>query len=226
MIWIPGVALLGGALGYVVGKLLESDPAASSRWVSRKYRDKLMVAFYGAASSGKSSAVKTLFGLDVNHIHPIPGTTDQVYVWRLPSGISIADTPGLQDIDEGFVLKAKSFIDDVDIFVYLINANGGINEKVQADLNLLKAVKRPFLAVLNKIDTIHPGHRQEFFEHQLVASGVPRENMMLAAFDPIPSISPHPINVEAVRAWIGQTVKGKGEDLLREKRTAEIVYLC
>ena len=225
-LWIPAARLLGGALGYVVGRLLDSSPANSSRCVSRRYLDKLMVAFYGAASSGKSSGIKTLFGLDVKQIHPIPGTTDKVYVWRLPNGISVADTPGLQDIDEDFVLKAKSFIDDVDIFVYLVNSNGGINEKVQDDLNLLKAVSRPLLVVLNKIDTIQPGDRQEFFEHQLVAAGVPRENMMLAAFDPIPNLSPHPINVEPVRAWIDKTLKTKGEDLLGEKKTAEIVYLC
>ena len=224
-LWIPAAGLLGGALGYLIGNLLDSGPANSSRCVSRKYLDKLVVAFYGAASSGKSSGVKTLFGLDVKQIHPIPGTTDKVYVWRLPSGISVADTPGLQDIDEDFVLKAKSFIDDVDIFVYLVNSNGGINEKVQADLNLLKAVSRPLLVVLNKIDTIHPGHRQEFFEHQLVSAGVESENMIPVAFDPMPAISARPINVEAVRAWIDSTVKGVGQDLLKQKKKAEVVYL-
>jgi predicted GTPase len=225
MIWIPLAALLGGTVGYLVGKLLESDPAGASRCVSRKDLDKLVVAFYGAASSGKSSAVKALFGLDVKHIHPIPGTTDKVYVWQLPSHICIADTPGLQDIDQDLIKRAKSFIDNVDIFVYLVNSQGGINEKVQADLNLLKAVARPLLVVLNKIDTIDRRQHRQFFKHQLVAAGVPRENMLEAAFDPIPSISPCPINVDRVRDWIDQAVRTKGENLLKQKSKAEIVYL-
>jgi hypothetical protein len=49
--------------------------------------------------------------------------------------------------------------------------------------------------------------------------------MLEAAFDPIPSISPCPINVDRVRDWIDQAVRTKGENLLKQKSKAEIVYL-
>lgn len=214
MIVIGAALLVGGLISAIV---------ETPRKVSKEYKDKLVLAFYGAASVGKSSAIKALFGVRPGKIHPIPGTTKKVEVWSLPMGLSIADTPGLQDTNEELVQKAKEFIDNVDIFIYIINSNGGVTEKVRADLELLKAVGRPLLVVLNKIDTIDPNKLEEFIEHQFRVCGVTIDNFIPVAFDPLPPISKKPINIRAVKKWITHIVKEKGEELLNEKKKAEII---
>ncbi len=161
MLWrllFPLVALGLGALWDI---LLSS--AGKPRRVAKDYQDKLILALYGSAASGKTTAVKVLYGVEVGAIHPIPGTTKSVHVQTLPKGLSVADTPGLQDTNEEFVARAKEFVDNVDIFIYLINSNGGITDKVRVDLEFIKAVGRPLLVLLNKIDTIPTSQRKEFF---------------------------------------------------------------
>ena len=164
-----------------------------------------------------------MFGINPGSIHPIPGTTKEVGIWTLPDGLSIADTPGLQDINDVNVTKAKKFIDNTDVFIYVINSNGGITEKVRGDLELLKAIGRPLLVVLNKIDTIEKNKCKEFVEHQFRVAGVYRESFLAVAFDPLPQISQKPINVELVQEWISKTLKEKGELLLKKKGNPKII---
>lgn len=224
MIWmIPIIiwTLVGGAIGAGIGFLVDAI-VNKPRQITSKYRNKIIIAFYGPANAGKSSGVKALFGINPGSIHPIPGTTKEVSVWTLPDGLSIADTPGLQDINDDLVAKAKRFIDDTDIFIYIINSNGGITEKVQADLELIKAVGRPLLVVLNKIDTIEKSKRKEFVEHQFKVAVVNKDSFLPVAFDPLPQISRKPINVELVQKWINKTLIEKGETLLREKAYAKV----
>lgn len=215
MIWIviPPVVALSV---YLARKLIKSI-AKKPRLISQKYRNSIIVSFYGSANAGKSSGVKALFGIDPGSIHPIPGTTKEVGIWTFPDGLSIADTPGLQDINDVNVAKAKMFIDNTDVFIYVINSNGGITEKVRADLELLKAIGRPLLVVLNKIDTIEKNKCKEFVEHQFRVAGVSRESFLAVAFDPLHQISQKPINIKLVREWISKTVKEKGATLLKEK---------
>ena len=72
--------------------------------------------------SGKTSAVKSLFGVEAGAVHHQPGTTKSVYVQTIPKGISVADTPGLRTPTRSSFDRAKEFVDNVDIFVYLINS--------------------------------------------------------------------------------------------------------
>jgi GTP-binding protein EngB required for normal cell division len=217
----------------------------ATRRVSGEYEEKLVIAFYGAVSSGKTSAIKVLFSVDPGPIHPIPGTTKHVSVISLPAGLSVADTPGLQDINAEFVTRASQFIDNADIFVYLINANGGITEGVRKDIELLKSTRRPLLILLNKIDTIPPAQREEFVAHQREVAGFPKQDSRpsilglfdenelppfgrkalyhefhAVAFDPLPAVSVDPINIDVVRRWIDRTVQAQGERLLKLKRSA------
>lgn len=221
MIWIvisPVVALSV----YLARKLIKSI-AKKPRLISQKYRNSIIVSFYGSANAGKSSGVKALFGINPGIIHPIPGTTKEVGVWTLPDGLSIADTPGLQDINDDRAAKAKRFIDNTDIFIYVINSNGGITEKVRVDLELLKAIGRPLLLVLNKIDTIEKSKREEFVEHQFRVADISRDSFLAVAFDPLSQISHKPINLVLVRKWLNKTVKEKMDILLREKKNSSIV---
>ena len=145
--------------------------------------------------------------------------------WLRKSGpaadVCVVDTPGLQDINQIFVSRANQFIDNADIFVYLINANGGITEGVKTDIDLLKATERPLLVLLNKIDTIDQQKRDEFIAHQSSRAGVPDQDFRAVAFNPLPVVSPHPINLDTVRKWLDITVKEQGEKLLDLKRSSQ-----
>ncbi|ODS31901.1 MAG: putative GTPase protein [Candidatus Scalindua rubra] len=215
--------LIGFLLGWSTVKLIKAI-AKTPRYVDKEYKDRLVISLYGAASSGKSSGGKALFGIDNGTIHPIPGTTKKVSVCTLPQGMSVADTPGLQDTNEELVKRAKNFIDNVDIFIYVINLNGGVTKKVKADLLLLKEVKRPLAVVLNKIDTIDSKKRDEFIGHQKsVVESIHPWKFFTVAFDPLPQISKKPINVVQVLDWVTSTVKEKGNELLKEKQNAEVI---
>jgi GTP-binding protein EngB required for normal cell division len=202
-------------------KTLIQSIVKKPRKVTIENKDRLIVSFYGAASSGKSSAAKALYGMATER-GPIADITKKVSVWNLPDGLSVADTPGLQSTNEELVKKAKRFIDDVDIFVYIINSNGGITKEVMSDLKLLKAVGRPLAVVLNKIDTILPEEREAFLIHQFSIADVPPDTFFSVAFDPHPQISNEKINIENVRNWINSTIKEKGNKLLEEKQKAII----
>ncbi len=203
-------------------KTLIQSIVKKPRKVTSENKDRLIVSFYGAASSGKSSAAKALYEMATER-GPISDITKEVSVWTLPDGLSVADTPGLQSTNEELVKKAKRFIDDVDIFIYIINSNGGITKEVKSDLILLKAIGRPLAVVLNKIDTIPPEERETFLIHQFSIADVPPDTFFSVAFDPHPQISNEKINIENVRKWINRTKEEKGNMLLEEKRKAEIV---
>lgn len=225
MLWLPLAAIAAGGI-YLVGRLFSSNndaPSPPPRRVSRELSDRLVIAFYGAASAGKSSGVKALFDVEVGSIHPIPGTTTEVSWWHLNGHLSVADVPGLQDINEALVQKALDFMDNADILVYVINSNGGITEKVMEDLEHMKTLGRPLLVTLNKIDTIEASQRDEFFFHQSGVAGVPRQDMYPVAFDPLPQISHEPINIVPIKEWIHRTLQNRGEDLLTAKQSGEVV---
>ena len=67
MLWLPLAAIAAGGI-YLVGRLFSSNndaPSPPPRRVSRELSDRLVIAFYGAASAGKSSGVKALFDVEV-----------------------------------------------------------------------------------------------------------------------------------------------------------------
>lgn len=119
----------------------------TKRTISKEFVGRLVIGFYGSANAGKSSGLKALYGINPGRVHSIPGSTEQVNVFPLPnrtfgqnhgSGVSLADTPGLDDKNLEKGQKAKVFIHNTDIFIYVINANGGIGEKVEGHLRILR----------------------------------------------------------------------------------------
>lgn len=219
MWWIPVVVVFSGA-ALLLDALLDEVEA---RDVDPNLVDQLVVSFFGVASSGKSSAVKALYGID-RPTSPIPGTTKRVR--RFPGcvrvGVTVADTPGLADVNKATAEKALAFINDTDIFVYFINANGGVNSEVVKNLELLREQKRPLLAVINKIDTIAAAGRKAFLSDQLYKLEPLCDHAIAVAVDPHPSISARPMNLAALKRWIRTAVEEHGEALLNEKGLANV----
>jgi GTPase len=200
----------------------------SKAWeeVKEQLQKELVIAFLGTASSGKTSAIKALFEVDLGNIHPIPGSTTEVKVLRIAKNVFVVDAPGFGDIKGEISQKAKDACDKVDIFIYIINAEGGYKQQEKDDYQNLLAYEREVLVILNKIDLIRDHQKQEFIEDQRQKMGVKPDNFIPAAFDPHPAISPTPMNVDKVQGWIQETLTKKGKDLLFAKYAREKDRIC
>lgn len=228
MLWLLGPILLG--VGAVIAAELfcdeESSPPPPKRNIWDGVEDALVIGFYGPASAGKSSAIRALFGIDVKNIHPTPGSTRDVSVWDVSDTwdedyeIYVADVPGLQDIDYTSIQKAWDFAGSVDIFVFVVNANGGVTDSVLQDLNRIRHQCRPVLVVLNKRDTIQLSQADELFRHQCATSGMDSSDFIPVAFDPHPIIAQGPMNIGKVHEWLTNVIKKQGDELLHMKHNA------
>ena len=173
----------------------------SKAWgeVADQLSKRLAIAFLGTASCGKTSAIKALFDVDLGGIHPIPGSTTEVKVFDFAENVFVVDAPGFGDIKQEVSKKAKDICDDIDVFIYILNAEGGYKQQEKEDYQRLVALKREVLVVVNKIDLLRPHQKEEFLENQRKKMGAPLSNFIPAAFDPLPQISESPINVDRVR---------------------------
>lgn len=177
----------------------------------------LVIAFIGTASSGKTSAIKALFDVDLGDISPIAGSTKNVKAFPISKNVYIVDAPGFGDIRKEISDKAKELFDEADIFIYVINAEGGYKEQEKKDYEELVKTGKDILVVLNKIDLIREKDLDIFVNDLKTKMGVSDENLILAAFDPLPQISKEPINVDKIQEWIFNEVKVRGKDILLAK---------
>ncbi len=189
---------------------------------------RLVVAFLGSASSGKDSAIRALFGIDFGQIDPIPGSTDRVRVAQLdPLGQVLAvNAPGFGDIRQDVDARAREVLEQLDIAVYVVNADGGATIDERRDLDAIKALGRPVLVCINKIDLIRPHQREEFVRTTLTQLGVERADAVVTAFDPLPALSDEPIGVELVVTWIHEKLEDDGKALLFAKQLRNKATAC
>ncbi|MEN0061388.1 MAG: DUF697 domain-containing protein [Myxococcota bacterium] len=188
----------------------------------------LVVAFLGSASSGKDSAIKALFGMDFGQIDPIPGSTDRVRVAPVDAQrqVHVVNAPGFGDLRTSVQLQAESVLEQLDIAVYVVNADGGATIDEKNDLDRIRALNRPTLVCFNKIDLIRPEQRDAHIKASLVQLGVSDDQAVVTAFDPMPALSPDPIGVEAVIHWIHHQLKDSGKALLFAKNLRNKTAAC
>jgi GTPase len=119
------------------------------------------VALIGAPNAGKSTLINALVGSKVSIVsHKVQTTRTQV------RGIAIAgqtqivfvDTPGIfapkRRLDRAMVKSAWTGADDADAIALLVDVRKAEHEETRAILERLKAVRRPLILILNKIDTL------------------------------------------------------------------------
>ncbi len=195
------------------------NPEFEKAWssASEELEKELVIGFIGTASSGKTSGIKALFDIDLGNIHPIPGTTKDVKIVPIEKNVYLVDAPGFGDIRKETSQKAKEVCDKVDVFVYVLNAEGGYKIQEKEDYQKLVSYNREVLVVFNKIDLIRSHQREDFQNDQREKMEVKPQNFIPAAFDPLPEISKEPINIDAITNWIWNTLKEKGKDLLFSK---------
>lgn len=177
-------------------------------------RHRVTVGVVGSPSSGKDAAIKALFGIDTGGVHPVAGSTREVTIQRLPgaSALYVVNTPGMGDVVEAVTEEARQVLHHIDVFVYVLNAQGGVQSRELNDYRACLSTGRPVLAVVNKIDTIRERDRQRYLDDARAKLSAPAEDFLSAAFDPLPQLSPAPLGVQPVQAWITHHLVELGKD--------------
>lgn len=165
---------------------------------------RVTIGVVGSPSSGKDAAINAIFGIDTGNVDPVAGSTREVSIQRIPGTTAtyVVNTPGMGDIVESVTEQARQVLDHIDLFVYVVNAQGGVQAREKADYTACVRSGRPVLAVINKVDTIKPADRDRYLADARTKLGAPAEDFLAAAFDPLPQLSPEPIGLDAVHAWL------------------------
>jgi GTPase Era involved in 16S rRNA processing len=168
----------------------------------------------GSPSSGKDAAIKAIFGIDTGNVSPVAGSTKEVEIQRLPgaTALYVVNTPGLGDVVESVTEEARQILDHIDVYVYVVNAQGGVQAREKADWEGVRNTGRPALAVVNKVDTLRPSDRDRYLADARDKLRVGEADFAAVAFDPLPQLSETPIGVEAVQAWIAGKLVALGKD--------------
>jgi len=175
---------------------------------------RVTIGVVGSPSSGKDAAIRALFGIDHGNVDPVAGSTKEVQISRLPGSTAtwVVNTPGLGDVVESVTEEARQILDHIDVFVYVVNAQGGVQAREKADYGACVRSGRPVLAVVNKIDTLRESDRARYLEDARRKLGAPEDAFVAAAFDPLPQLSPAPIGLEAIRRWLRLRLLAAGKD--------------
>ena len=177
-------------------------------------RYRVTVGVVGSPSSGKDAAMAAVFGVATGNIDPVAGSTTEVEITRLPAAhaLYLVNTPGLGDVVQSVTEEAKQVLDHIDVYLYVVNAQGGVQAREKADHARCVATGRPVLAVVNKIDTLRPADRERYLADARAKLGVAEEDFAAVAFDPLPQLADAPIGVDRVQGWIEEHLRALGKD--------------
>ena len=200
----------------------------ASKDVALALEDRLVLAFTGSASCGKDSAIRALFGVDFGDISPIPGSTSEVQLARLDDAgsVLVVNAPGFGDVRQEVDARAREVLEHLDLALYIVNSDGGATADEKRELDALRALGRPVLVVLNKIDLIRAHQRRAFVEATTRQLGVDPADVVIAAFDPIRAVEAEPIGVDEVAAWVFRTLESRGKALLFARRLRNQASAC
>ena len=213
---------------------LISRADVTTRWeaanteIARALSQRLVIAFLGSASAGKDAGIRALFGIDFGQVDPIPGSTDRIRVAPMDADgqVLVVNAPGFGDVRAEVDAVARDVISSLDLAIYVLNCDGGATIDERRDLDAIRALGRPVLVCLNKIDLIRAHQREAFIEATLAQLGVQRDEAVVTAFDPMPVLSKTPIGVDRVIAWIYKTLESQGKALLFAKQLRNKAAAC
>lgn len=137
--------------------------------------NRVHIAIFGRTNAGKSSLINSLTNQKISLVSDVKGTTtDPVYkaMELLPIGpVVFIDTAGIDDasiIGALRIEKTAEILDKMDIAVFVVSAETVLeDETLSFELEWIEKIKskrKPFVAVLNKIDVIN---NKEKFENKI-----------------------------------------------------------
>ena len=127
----------------------------------------------------------------------------------------LVNTPGLGDVDPRLTEETRSVLQQVDLTLYLINAQGGVRQRERDEFARVRAQGRPCLVIVNKLDTLRPDDRGRMLDDVRTKLQIPADGDRLGvigcAMDPPPALANAPNGVEAVRAWLRARLTDKNK---------------
>jgi len=140
----------------IAGKF-ENDFKVTAEHLSKT---QVIIALVGNVNVGKSSLVNAIFGQDYADVDPLPGWTKDVKFYPLAENLIIADTPGLEDIDETHSTETWNVVGPkADLILLIINASAGLQKSERDTYKKLAKAGKPLLVIVNKKDQIQPQSR-------------------------------------------------------------------
>ncbi|WP_221565645.1 GTPase Era [Alkalihalobacillus sp. TS-13] len=152
------------------------------------------VSIIGRPNVGKSTLLNHVLGQKIAIMSDKPQTTRNkihgVYTTNEEQVVFI-DTPGIHKPKHklgDFMTKiAQETLNEVDIILFLINAEEGYGRGDQFILDRLQNVKSPIFLVINKIDKVHPDELLPIIEQY-------REKLDFAEIVPISALNGNNVN--------------------------------
>ena len=138
--------------------------------------NRVHIAIFGRTNAGKSSLINRITNQKISLVSDVKGTTtDPVYkaMELLPIGpVVFIDTAGIDDVSLIGILrieKTVEVLDKMDIAIFVVSAETILEDETlsyeQKWIEKIKDKKKPFVAVLNKIDIIDD---KENFKNKIV----------------------------------------------------------
>ncbi|MDY4005362.1 MULTISPECIES: [FeFe] hydrogenase H-cluster maturation GTPase HydF [Fusobacterium] len=138
--------------------------------------NRVHIAIFGRTNAGKSSLINRITNQKISLVSDVKGTTtDPVYkaMELLPIGpVVFIDTAGIDDVSLIGTLrieKTVEVLDKMDIAIFVVSAETILEDETlsyeQKWIEKIKDKKKPFVAVLNKIDIIAD---KENFKNKIV----------------------------------------------------------
>jgi GTP-binding protein EngB required for normal cell division len=182
--------------------------------IRQRVLHRVTIGVVGSPSTGKDAGIRALFGIDTGNVSPVAGSTKEVAIQRLPgaTALFIVNTPGMGDVMENVTEEARQVLDHIDLYLYIVNSEGGVQARELADYRRCVATGKPVLALVNKIDVLRPRDKDRYLADARARLGAPEDAFLPVAFDPLPQLAPGPIGLEAVHAWIAARLAELGKD--------------
>lgn len=173
--------------------------------------EKLIISLMGDVNSGKSETINALTGRKLSKVSATAGETVNVLMHHYSENVYIADTPGLNDVNQEVSKKAIDFVHkDADIIILFFNAAVGASKPIIDTYHMLKSLNKPIILVLNKIDIWYDDGVFEQDSYDAVISQIKKET----GCDVIAISAKKKMNIESLNRKILELLEKNGKDML------------
>jgi len=128
-------------------------------------KEKLIISLLGSVNAGKSKTINALTGIKYAEVKARAGWTKEISLYELKTGVFIADTPGLHDINEDVSRKASDYVEgNSDIILFFLNATVGVTKHEKDAFREVALLGKETVVVLNKIDALDKDEIKDVIE--------------------------------------------------------------